>query len=145
MHPLIQNPTLIAMQSMHFDQALYKIHKRDPRFAPDAYAFLKQALDFTVTEHTKKDPDMSQHVTAKELLDGFRKLAISEYGPMASTLFSEWGVNSCSNIGDMVFNLIEEGMFGKQDSDNRKDFIEVYDFHDAFVQPYLPKSASLKA
>ena len=129
---------------MHFDQALYNILKRDPRFAPDAYAFLKQALDYTVTEHTKEDPEMSQHVTAKELLNGFRALAINEYGPMASTLFNEWGIHSCSHIGDMVFNLIEEGMFGKQDSDNRSDFTDVYDFHEAFILPYLPKSATLK-
>ena len=130
---------------MHFDQALHNILKRDSRFAPDAYAFLKQALDFTVTEHTKHDPDMSQHVTAKELLNGFRKLAINEYGPMASTLFSEWGIHSCAHIGDMVFNLIEEGMFGKQDSDDRNDFAEAYGFHEAFVLPYLPKSAAVKA
>ncbi len=130
---------------MHFDQALKSILQRDARFAPDAYAFLKQALDFTVTEHMKTDPDMSQHVTAKELLLGFKKLALQEYGPMAATLFSEWGVKSCSDIGNMVFYLIEEGMFGKQDSDNKSDFSEVYCFHDAFVAPYLPKSLATKA
>lgn len=144
MHHPLEKSKLMTMQSMHFDQALYNIHKRDPRFAPDAYAFLKQALDYTVTEHTKKDPDMSQHVTAKELLDGFRRLAISEYGPMASTLFAEWGIQSCTHVGDMVFNLIEEGMFGKQDSDNRNDFHDAYDFHDVFILPYLPTSSTLK-
>lgn len=129
---------------MHFDQALQNILQRDSRFSPDAYAFLKQALDYTVTEHTKTDPDMSQHVTAKELLLGFRDLALTEYGPMAATLLSEWGVKSCTDIGDMVFNLIQEGMFGKQDSDNQSDFSEVYGFHDAFVAPYLPKSKTQK-
>ncbi|MFD2158652.1 Minf_1886 family protein [Rubritalea tangerina] len=130
---------------MHFEQALKNIIERDQRFSPDAYLFLKQALDHTVEEHTKTDPDMSQHVTAKELLLGFKELALKEFGPMASTLFSEWGLSQCSDIGDMVFNLIEEGMFGKQDSDKRSDFVELYAFHDAFVAPYLPKSISNKA
>lgn len=129
---------------MHFDQALQNILQRDSRFSADAYAFLKQALDFTVTEHTKHDPDMSQHVTAKELLLGFRDLALTEYGPMASTLLSEWRVTSCTDIGDMVFNLIQEGMFGKQDSDNQSDFSEAYSFHEAFVAPFLPKTATAK-
>lgn len=131
---------LLTMQPMHLDQALQNILKRDPRFSADAYGFLKQALDFTVTEHTKHDPDMSQHVTAQELLAGFRDLAINEYGPMASTLLNEWGIKSCSDVGDMVFLMIEEGMFGKQDSDDRNDFQSGYDFHVAFVKPYLPKS-----
>ena len=132
------------MQSMHFDQALQNILQRDTRFSLDGYGFLKQALDYTVTEHTKTDPDMSQHVTAKELLSGFRDLALKEYGPMAATLFSEWGIENCSHVGDMVFLLIEEGMFGKQDSDRREDFAEVFDFHETFVTPYLPKSPKLK-
>ncbi|MGJ8672621.1 Minf_1886 family protein [Rubritalea sp.] len=133
------------MQSMHFDQALQNILKRDSRFSPDGYSFLKQALDYTVTEHTKHDPDMSQHVTAKELLDGFRNLALEEYGPMASTLLAEWGIHNCSHVGDMVFLLIQEGMFGKQDSDRRDDFSEAYDFNEVFVAPYLPKSLANSA
>ena len=128
---------------MHFQQALQNIIQRDPRFAADSYMFLEQALEHIVSEHRKKDPLMSsQHVTARELLMGFKDLALKEFGPMASTLFDEWGIKNCSNIGDMVFNLIKEGIFGKQDSDSRKDFSEVYDFHDAFVAPFLPKARS---
>ena len=36
------------------------------------------------------------------------------------------------------FNLIEVGAFGKNDSDTKEDFIGVYEFHDAFVKPFLP-------
>ena len=39
----------------------------------------------------------------------------------------------------MVFLLIAEGMFGKQDSDSREDFIEYFSFDDVFVTPFLPK------
>ena len=58
---------------------------------------------------------------------------------MASTLLSEWGLNQCSDVGDMVFLLIEEQVFGKQDSDTKEDFSDVYSFQEAFVAPYLPK------
>lgn len=136
---------IYAMQSMHLEQALQNIISKDPRFSADAYEFLKQALDFTVTEHQKHDPEMTQHVSALELLAGFRDLALKEYGPMASTLLTEWGVESCEHIGDMVFNMIAEGMFGKQDSDKRSDFAAGYSFQEAFVQPFLPKSQQKKA
>lgn len=125
---------------MHFSQAVKNILQRDTRFDPGAYEFLKQALDYTVTEHAKHAPSTSQHVTAAELLTGFKDLALKEYGPMASTLLNEWGLESCNDVGDMVFLLIEEGMFGKQDSDQRQDFTEVFDFHQAFVAPFLPQT-----
>lgn len=126
---------------MHFDQALKNIINRDARFDVDAYHFLKQALDHTVSEIAKNAPDSSQHVTAADLLLGFRDLALKEFGPMAGPLFAEWGITCCSDIGDMVFLLISEGMFGKQDSDSRDDFVELYDFDQAFTLPFLPKSS----
>ncbi len=65
---------------------------------------------------------------------------------MAYTLLREWGVHSCADVGDMVFELIDEGMFGKQDSDTREDFRDHYDFDEAFLLPFRPLSgASLAA
>ena len=60
---------------------------------------------------------------------------------MAATLMSEWGVSECSDVGEMVFHLIDEGVFGRQESDTREDFHGVFDFDDAFVAPFLPASA----
>ena len=64
---------------------------------------------------------------------------------MAFTLLRGWGVHTCSDAGDMVFELIEEGMFGKQDSDTREDFADHYDFAEAFLLPYLPQGGSLES
>jgi uncharacterized repeat protein (TIGR04138 family) len=58
---------------------------------------------------------------------------------MAATLMHEWGVRKCRDVGDMVFHLIEEQVFGKQESDRREDFGEVFDFEDALVLPFIPK------
>lgn len=128
------------MQPINFDRALEKILYREPRFEPEAFEFLKEALDFTVSDEFSLRIHNQRHVSAKELLLGFKEFALKEYGCMASTLLSEWGINSCSDVGDMVFLLIDEQVFGRQDSDKREDFIEVYDFTEAFVVPYLPKS-----
>jgi uncharacterized repeat protein (TIGR04138 family) len=59
---------------------------------------------------------------------------------MASTLMSEWCIRKCQDVGDMVFHLIEEQVFGKQDSDKKEDFSEVFDFEAALITPFLPST-----
>ena len=44
----------------------------------------------------------------------------------------------------MVFNLIRAGIFGKTDSDRLEDFCDGYDFHEAFVKPFLPEQRDCK-
>lgn len=129
------------MQAMHFEQAVVSILERDQRFAPGAYEFLKEALDFTLKRVMDQNGGIPRHVAGQELLAGFRDLALQQFGPMASTLLQEWGVRSCSDVGDMVFLLIEENIFGRQDSDSKADFDSVYDFEEAFVAPFQPAAA----
>ncbi|MGE9270693.1 MAG: Minf_1886 family protein [Verrucomicrobiales bacterium] len=132
------------MQAAQFENAVENILRRDRRFDPLAYLFLKDSLDFTLKRAEDSNQGQARHVSGKELLFGFRDLALQEFGPMASTLMSEWGLTETRNIGEMVFLLIEEQMFGKQDTDTLEDFDQVFDFHDAFVVPFLPKSKLTK-
>ena len=61
---------------------------------------------------------------------------------MAITLLQEWGVHSTANVGDMVFLLIEEQVFGKQESDSKEDFADVFTFQQAFAEPFLPRATN---
>ncbi|MGB1130077.1 MAG: Minf_1886 family protein [Haloferula sp.] len=128
------------MQAAQFEHAVENILRRDSRFDPHAYLFLKDSLDFTLKRAAEENKGQARHVSGKELLIGFRDLALQEFGPMASTLMSEWGLSETRHIGEMVFQLIEEQMFGKQDTDTLEDFVDVFDFHESFVVPYTPKS-----
>jgi uncharacterized repeat protein (TIGR04138 family) len=125
------------MQALRFDSAVENILLRDRRFEAGAYFFLKDALDFTL-KRTREEGGEERHVSGEELLHGFRDYAIQEFGPMAHTLLLEWGVRTSSDVGDMVFHLIEEGMFGKQDSDSKQDFHDIYDFDQTFQEPFVP-------
>ena len=131
------------MQALRFDTAVENILEREKRFDAGAYFLLKEALDFTL-KRTREESGEERHVSGKELIHGFRDHALQEFGPMAFTLLREWGVHTCSDAGDMVFELIEEGMFGKQDSDTRENFADHYDFAEAFLLPYLPQGVSLE-
>ena len=128
------------MQALRFDAAVDQILKKDDRFEAGAYFFLQDALDFTLKRAKEENNGENRHVSGKELLFGFRDFALQEFGPMSLTLFREWGVTQCTDIGEMVFHLIEEGMFGKQDSDTVDDFSNQFTFQEAFGDPFLPAS-----
>lgn len=132
------------MQQVQFEQAIVSILGRDKRFDPHAFFFLKDSLDFTLKRAADGNSGLSRHVSGGELLEGFRDLALEQFGPMASTLMIEWGIRECSDVGEMVFLLIEEQMFGKQDSDTKEDFLGTFDMQEALTQPFLPKRAISK-
>lgn len=126
------------MQAKQFEQSIVSILKRDKRFDPHAFFFLKDALDFTLKRISESNAGQLRHVSGPELLEGCRDFALQQFGPMASTLMNEWGVRKCQDLGDMVFLLIEEQVFGKQDSDKREDFSGNFDFEESLVTPFLP-------
>lgn len=132
------------MNSSAFHDAIAQISKRDARFDPDAYLMIKEALDFTVNRAKERNEGTNRHVSGPELLEGFRDYILENFGPMSFTMLREWGVHSCTHVGEMVFHLIGEQVFGKQDSDSVEDFSEIYQFDEAFVVPFLPIEGAIR-
>lgn len=127
------------MPKLGFSEALDQVVATDPKFDREAYLFLRDALDFTIKSRKKQKSDLSRHVSGQELLEGVRLYALQEFGPMVPTVFETWNIQKCGDVGEMVFNLIKGGIFDKTENDSLDDFADVYDFHDAFVKPYLPE------
>jgi uncharacterized repeat protein (TIGR04138 family) len=130
------------MKVSGFDEAVAEALVRDPSYAPEGYQFLRESLEATLKRRAKSKQKSSHdgHVSAGELLEGFRIQALKEFGPMAPLVLEHWGIRSCSDIGRMVFLLVEAGAFGRTENDSVEDFTGVYDFHEAFVVPFLPVS-----
>ena len=129
----------LFMQKIGFAEALDSIVASDPRYQRDAYVFLRDALDFTTKQQKKVKGATVRHVTGPELLGGVRQYALKEFGPLVMTVFDNWGIHSCEDIGHMVFNLIGAGIFGKTEEDSIEDFKDVFDFGEAFVKPFAPE------
>ncbi|MDD5349845.1 MAG: hypothetical protein PHQ12_06505 [Chthoniobacteraceae bacterium] len=127
------------MQKTGFTEALDQLVTADPRYDREAYLFLQDALDFTMKSRKKQKTDLSRHVTGQELLEGVRAFALREYGPMVTMVFETWGISRCEDFGEMVFNLIHAGIFGKTDTDTIDDFHGGYNFHEAFIKPFQPE------
>jgi uncharacterized repeat protein (TIGR04138 family) len=129
------------MAKISFQQALEQIVVIDPRYSIEAYQFVKEALDFT-TKLLKKQAAKNQapqHISGQELLEGIRIYTLRQYGPMGKTLLEYWGLRQCEDFGQIVFNLVNLGIFGKTESDSLEDFKRGYDFDEAFVKPFLPE------
>ena len=132
---------LIFMQKLDFTEAVEEIVARDSRFDRDAYTFLREALDFTVAQAKKTRENRAVHVSGQQLLEGLRIFALKQFGPMVVTVFDYWGIQKCEHFGEMVYHLIQTGVFGRSDSDSQEDFKGAYTFHDAFVLPFRPATA----
>lgn len=121
----------------NFHEAVNRIFHKDDRYDKGAYYFLRKALDYSVKEGIGQRKD--NHISAQELLEGIRKFGLDQFGPMTLTLFEYWGVTHCEDFGEIVFNLVEAGIFGRRDEDSKEDFKGGYDFEKAFLYPFLSK------
>lgn len=133
----------------NLEEDIQKIVEADPRYPVEAYLFVQEALTHTqrALGRHKVDPKNAggkEHVGGKELLEGIRLFALKNFGPMVPTMLEEWGIRSCEDFGEIIFNMIEHKVADKTDSDTRSDFKGGYNFEDAFRKPFIP-SKSLAA
>ena len=112
-------------------------HSRQSAYHANAYQFVFAALQYAQEKLGRdRSSPQSGHISGEELLDGIREMAQRHFGLMARTVLASWGVTSTEDFGRIVFELIESGRMRKTDDDQLEDFIDVYDFAEAFDQAY---------
>lgn len=129
------------MKKPTFQEALQEILTGDSRYAEEAYLFVREALDYTITILRKPHSGPERHVSGQELLEGIRKYALKEFGPMSKTVLGRWGIKTTEDFGEIVFCLVDKGVLGKTDEDRREDFAGGYDFEQAFRLPFRADQA----
>ncbi|RJO65283.1 MAG: hypothetical protein C4540_01675 [Candidatus Omnitrophota bacterium] len=112
---------------VEFYKKVGKIIDRDSRYKADAYEFVLRALWFTQEKLKRKG-----HCSGQELLLGIQEFSLLQYGNMSITVFEHWGVRTTEDFGRIVYNMIENGIMGKDEKDSLDDFKDVYDFREAF-------------
>lgn len=126
------------MQTVSFQEAVAQIVKSNPTYQPEAYEFIRDALEFTIKKNRKSRPSETSDIPTAELLNGVRLYALKEFGPMAVTVLDFWGVRTSEDIGQLVFGLVDAGVFSKTDNDTLEEFRKGYDFDEAFLEPFRP-------
>ncbi len=118
-----------------FEDAVDSILAQHPEYRAEAYSFMRQALD-AASEQFHKDKD-SPHLSAEELYLGACAYALEEYGPLARLVLSRWGIRHSKDFGNIVYNLIDAGIFGKQKGDSREQFDNLQNLSELLDAPYI--------
>jgi uncharacterized repeat protein (TIGR04138 family) len=127
--------------------------EEDPRYTVEAYEFVRDALAYAheimgLGVSSEADPDREgsdaeRHLTGQELCEASRRYALEQYGLMARTVLKSWGLETTSDIGEIVYNLIRIDLMRKSESDRREDFDDVFDFRKSLEEDF-DFAASLK-
>ena len=124
------------MSKVNFVEALDKIIRHDSRYDRDAYVFVREGLDYTIKMLKKQPSGPGRHVSGPELLEGLRRHALDQFGPLTKTVLNHWSIHRCEDFAEIVFNMVESGILGKSEQDHRDDFKSGYDFDEVFVKPF---------
>jgi uncharacterized repeat protein (TIGR04138 family) len=113
------------------DGIMDRIRVRERRFDERAYLFVLTALEQVQAQLSER-----RHISGRELALACRDLALERFGVMARIVLEHWGVRSSADIGDIVFTLVELELLISQPGDSREDFVDVFDFDQAFEREY---------
>lgn len=120
-----------------FWQAVERIRSGDARYAPEAYAFVMEALDATVRALSQR-----RHVSAAELVAGLCRAAGERYGMLAFAVLEKWGIRSGSDVGEIVFQLIDAGILSRREEDTREEFDAAGSLRAALEDDYFGATTS---
>ena len=101
---------------------------KDGRYDARAYALLMDCIHYLGQE--------DKHMSAADILEEFKERALDQFGPMAYTVLTEWGLSCCEDVGEMMFNLTEFRRVRRDEDDTPESFLGGYDFRETFLGPY---------
>ncbi len=125
-------------------QAMRDLLDEDRRFKLEAYQFIRESLQYAhenlnlvdseANPPAQASPDQpnAKHVTGQQLCEACRQYAIDQYGYLSKIVLASWGIQTTSDFGELVYNLIRIDQMRKSENDRREDFDDVYSFDDAF-------------
>ena len=119
-----------------FYSIISTIYTKDPRYYPEAYEFVMEALSFSQMKFKK-----AKHISGEELLVGIKALLLKKFGPMTMTVLKHWGINATDDFGNIVYNLVENKVLAKDTHDHYDSFKNAYDFDEVFNKGYRKQLA----
>ncbi len=114
-----------------------RIRLRESRYDEQAYLFVLSAL-----EYSQSRLEARRHINAAELAGACRDLALERFGLMSRVVLERWGIRATSDLGEIVFALVDLGFLVKQPNDTREEFAGLFDFETALERDYPWNSAN---
>jgi uncharacterized repeat protein (TIGR04138 family) len=113
------------------DDILSRIRARGGQYHERAYLFVLGTIEFL-----QNRLEVRRHVTGPELAWACRDFARQQFGLLAPSVLSHWGITRTEDLGRIVFTLVEVGLLVTQPGDSESDFEAVYQFADVFGDSY---------
>jgi len=126
----------MQLMDEEFYSIISTICEEDPRYYPEAYGFVMEALSFSQRKFKK-----SKHISGEELLAGIKALLLKKFGPMTMTVLKHWGIKVTDDFGNIVYNLVENKILAKDAQDHYDSFKNAYDFEEVFNKGYRKQLA----
>ncbi len=121
------------MNDLQFAEGMLdRILAREPRYPERAYFFVLAGIEYIQTQLPAR-----RHVTGAELAWACRDLAIRQFGLLAPAVLDYWKITSTEDFGRIVFALVDVGLLMTQPEDRLEDFLNVYQFTDAFSADHI--------
>jgi uncharacterized repeat protein (TIGR04138 family) len=121
------------MNDLQFAEGMLdRILAREPRYPERAYLFVLAGIEYVQTQLPVR-----RHVTGAELAWACRDLAVKQFGLLAPSVLDYWSITATEDFGRIVFTLVDVGLLMTQPEDRLEDFLNVYDFADAFSAAHI--------
>ena len=116
------------------DKSMDEVIREDGRYPIDAFGFLHDGLTRAVqeTHGDQAGPTGQRHVSGQQLCCALRDLAVERWGLLAKTVLARWNIRRTLDFGNMVYLLVNNDFMRKTEEDSIDDFVDVYDFTEAF-------------
>ena len=109
--------------SDRFLHVVDRICSADLDYSREAYCFVYEALG-CAARTLDLDPD--QHLSGEELMRvGVIPLAFNRWGFLAKDVLAYWNIFCSDDVGKIVRNFVEAGVFNKDSTDRWEDFSAV--------------------
>ena len=109
--------------SDRFLRIVDQICTADLDYPREAYCFVYEALGFA-TRALNLNPD--QHLSGKELVGcGVIPLAFNRWGFLSEDVLNYWNIFCSEDVGKIVRNFVNAGVFNKNSTDSWDDFASV--------------------
>ncbi len=103
---------------------IFEVAKKYNKYPVNAYGLVFEALHEAIEYHGEG------HVTGEQVALSFLAVCIKGFGWLASTVCQELNMLRSEDVGAIVFQLVEEKLIGKQESDSEKDFAKIWNLRD---------------
>lgn len=129
----------------NFHDQVVALAVADGRYAVAAYEFVREAVTYTAKQLQPESGGQRRHITGRQLLEGFRALALERFGCLTIEVLEDWGLRRTDDVGTIVFSLVRHGLLGANENDSPADFVGVYEFEETFGAPFRPGASGAAA